>query len=300
MGYLDSNGLARFYAGLKSRFVRTINGIGPDANGNVAISSSGSVGDPVTDHSFMLDPANWVYPSADLNVYAGQNSFYFVTIPNSLPTDTPYIYYAIDDDNSKALTSELVFANTMSSQATMFGSDYALQTAGEEAAEDKWVFIRRGSQNAIAMHFRIWLFLAHGSNGSGGQTWIGNGVRNGGDLVLDYEGHATVTDAAFTRLSTNLFRLASGTKDNQSIKADTTATIEVSISVPSGYEIVAVRGWRCNNASSNGQYCSSCRIYRVTYSGSTVSFAIKNTNESLVAKIKMEAYVLCAKTHVTS
>lgn len=300
MAFLDENGLSIFYEGLKNRFIRTINGVRPDTNGNVAISENGLIGDIIMDRTLYLSPENWVYPSADLNVYAGQNSFYFVTIPNSLPTDTPYIYYAIDETNGKALTSELVFANTMSRQAAMFGSNYALQAAGEEAAEDKWVVIRVDSQNAITTRFRLQLFLFHGSNGSGGQTWIGNGVRNGGDLVLDYEGHATVTDAAFTRMSTNLFRYASGSKDNQTLAAGDPTTIEVAISVPSGYEICAVRGWRCNNASSSGKYASSCNVYRVTYSGSTVSFAVINQNESLAAKVKMEAYVLCVKTHVAS
>lgn len=42
MGFLDSNGLARFYDGLKSRFVRTINGVGPDSDGNVNVSGGGS------------------------------------------------------------------------------------------------------------------------------------------------------------------------------------------------------------------------------------------------------------------
>ena len=41
MSYLDNLGLARFYAGLKTKCIQTINGIGPDSNGNVQLTGSG-------------------------------------------------------------------------------------------------------------------------------------------------------------------------------------------------------------------------------------------------------------------
>lgn len=43
MGYLNNTGLQRFWDGIKSKFVRTVNGVAPDANGNVQVSGgSGS------------------------------------------------------------------------------------------------------------------------------------------------------------------------------------------------------------------------------------------------------------------
>ena len=290
MDYLDANGLAKFYDGLKKRFVSTINGVHPDQNGNVVVTGDGAtVGDMVTDHSLYLDPANWIYPSSDVNVYAGQNSFQFVTIPNSSPTDTPFVYYAIDYSNGKALTSELIFVNTMTNTARANGSSYALDIAGEEAAEDKWAVIRRYNQNSITTTWHMELLLFHGGNGTGAQTWFGNRLRNGGDLVLDSDGHAMVRQ---------LFAGVSATKDNVSIAKNDSAAIELTISVPSGYELCGVRGWRINNGSSSGGYCSMCRLYRLTYSGNTVTVNIRNASENNTAKIKMEVYMLCARTHV--
>ena len=37
MGYLNNAGLSRFWNGIKSLFVKTINGNGPDSNGNVNV-----------------------------------------------------------------------------------------------------------------------------------------------------------------------------------------------------------------------------------------------------------------------
>lgn len=39
MGYLNNSGLARFWNAIKSKFIRTINGIGPDTNGNVSVDT---------------------------------------------------------------------------------------------------------------------------------------------------------------------------------------------------------------------------------------------------------------------
>lgn len=43
MGYLNNSGLARFWNSIKGMFVRTVNGVSPDANGNVQVSGGGSV-----------------------------------------------------------------------------------------------------------------------------------------------------------------------------------------------------------------------------------------------------------------
>ena len=39
MGYLNNSGLTRFWNAIKSKFIRTINGIGPDTNGNVSVDT---------------------------------------------------------------------------------------------------------------------------------------------------------------------------------------------------------------------------------------------------------------------
>lgn len=44
MSYLNDAGLARFWAAIKSLFVRTVNGVSPDANGNVQISGGSALG----------------------------------------------------------------------------------------------------------------------------------------------------------------------------------------------------------------------------------------------------------------
>ena len=44
MGYLNNAGLARFWNAIKGMFVRTVNGVSPDANGNVQISGGSALG----------------------------------------------------------------------------------------------------------------------------------------------------------------------------------------------------------------------------------------------------------------
>lgn len=58
MGYLDYNGLARFYAGLKSKFVRSVNGYVPDSNGNIVLPEIEASGRQA--FSYTVDPSDWV------------------------------------------------------------------------------------------------------------------------------------------------------------------------------------------------------------------------------------------------
>ena len=44
MGYLNNTGLQRFWNGIKGKFVRTVNGVGPDSNGNVQVSGGVTLG----------------------------------------------------------------------------------------------------------------------------------------------------------------------------------------------------------------------------------------------------------------
>jgi hypothetical protein len=44
MGYLNNTGLQRFWNGIKGKFVRTVNGVGPDSNGNVQVPGGVTLG----------------------------------------------------------------------------------------------------------------------------------------------------------------------------------------------------------------------------------------------------------------
>jgi len=60
MGYLDTNGLTRFYNGLKSKFIRSVNGYIPDANGNVTLPNIESSTENRQTFSYTVDPSEWL------------------------------------------------------------------------------------------------------------------------------------------------------------------------------------------------------------------------------------------------
>ena len=57
--FLDKDGLSRFYAGLKTKFIRTINGSGPDSNGNFQLSIA-SLSEARDYFSYPITTRDWV------------------------------------------------------------------------------------------------------------------------------------------------------------------------------------------------------------------------------------------------
>ncbi len=43
--------------------------------------------------------------------------------------------------------------------------------------------------------------------------------------------------------------------------------------------------WDINNASNQGQYCSWCYVYRTNFTSEGVAISIRNSSQSLTAKI---------------
>lgn len=146
--------LQRFFTGLKGRFIQTVNGIGPDANGNVAITGD-VTGDLVTEFTFNLQPEDWVQIDGELHQA--------VTIPGSSPTDVAVITFA-GFDNDEAVAYTIDISNTAA---------YGIYTSLGEAADTLWHVAYRTPAASLSGFLIISGYLIHGGNGSGSASWQG-------------------------------------------------------------------------------------------------------------------------------
>jgi len=71
MGYLNNSGLTRFWNAIKSKFIRTINGIGPDANGNVSVDTCEFINGTQT-----AATGSFTGVSRDTSLYDGKHIIY--------------------------------------------------------------------------------------------------------------------------------------------------------------------------------------------------------------------------------
>ncbi len=105
---------------------------------------------------------------------------------------------------------------------------------------------------------------------------------------------ASTAAAARTNLEVKKLTTATKSVDNISIAAEKTSGDSVASSMDvtvSGKTPIAVAGWTIANASSSGQYCSYCTLFRCYLSGNTLYYSIKNHCSS-AAKVKLSVIVL--------
>ena len=105
---------------------------------------------------------------------------------------------------------------------------------------------------------------------------------------------ASTAAAARTNLEVKKLTTATKSVDNISIAAEKTSGDSVASSMDvtvSGKTPIAVAGWTIANASSSGQYCSYCTLFRCYLSGNTLYYSIKNHCSS-AAKVKLSVIIL--------
>lgn len=172
------------------RFVRTVNGTGPDADGNVAVEGGGGsytlptasaevkggvrIGSGLTmtgevlsadaalEFSFYLEPANWVY-----STYSKQ----LVTIPGSGPGDAIFIR-SVEGSYGAALPFQMNVYNT---------ARYVWQS--DTPADDTWRFVYYNSGETITQRIYVTGYILHGQ-GDGITSWLGNATRGMQDLDI--------------------------------------------------------------------------------------------------------------------